>query len=168
MELQQINELILENLEDFSNILPHKHRVICIATNKYLATLPRTKTIELQTITPSDRFYKINPQLVEGNFIINVVPYLYCRNSNSGYITGDIVSMPHIATNYGITFQYNTADLSTIAVAIDGIIQIKSKITEPFVPNSSVTSVDITPFLADWSLRVVITYGTAYQEPVNP
>lgn len=163
MTIAQIDQLITENLADYSNILPEKHRAISSALLAYISTMPKLKVLTLETIPSADRHYSI-PTLLETNEIITgAYAMLECKVANNGFSVGDIVTAPTPSPEdegrtaaQGIGLQYSNIDKANVKVLINDAIWIMMPFSA--VANSLATTLQITATISNWKLKVFLTY----------
>ena len=160
MTIAQIDQLITDNLADFSNIIPQKHRAVSSALLAYMSLLPKLKVLTIDTIL-LDRNYSINTELPVDSTITGAIVMLECKIANNNFAVGDVTTAPTPypvdngrTSEQGIGLQYTNVDNSTIKVMLSDQVHIKhGYIATADYPTNTL---NIDP--ANWKLKVFVTY----------
>ena len=161
-------QLIEQNLADFSTITPEKHREV---EHKIFNSGVKVATFELGN-WQTDKQFAIDTSSIQSNNIISVTPYLKCKEANNGFNYGDLISVgtPERADSGGIAQQgigvlfNNDNPASNIKVLVADTLFAMQAFT-----NSGDTADTIEPSPNDFNiLLVVLYYNTEYPDnPIN-
>jgi hypothetical protein len=159
----EINQLIIDNLADFSNITPDKVRAVNFALLALISTMPKTKVLTLESIPNIDRNYSVDTLLEDFHVITGVYAMLECKVAEHGFSVGDTVTAPTPypldsgrTDSQGIGLQYTNQNNATVKAIVNDGVWIMKPYSE--VANALGDPVNISPTIHKWKLKIVLTY----------